>query len=99
GTVRGLHFQHQPDAEIKIIRCIRGKVFDVLVDLRKHSPTLLKWHAVELSPEACNMIYIPEGCAHGFQTLEDNTELLYFHTAAYNKNNEGGLRYNDPKLG
>jgi dTDP-4-dehydrorhamnose 3,5-epimerase len=98
GTLRGLHFQYPPDAEIKMIRCIRGKVFDVLVDLRKTSPTFLKWYSLELSPDANNMIYIPEGCAHGFQTLEDNSELLYFHTAHYNRESEGGIRFDDPRL-
>jgi dTDP-4-dehydrorhamnose 3,5-epimerase len=69
-----------------------------VVDLRRQSPTFLKWQAVELSPEGYNMIYIPEGCAHGFQTLEENSELLYFHTAFYNKESESGVRYDDPML-
>ena len=98
GTVRGIHFQYPPDAEIKIIRCLRGMVFDVLVDLRTDSPTFLKWHAVELSPDSFNMVYIPEGCAHGFQTLEKDSELLYLHTAMYTKGSEGGIRYDDPKI-
>jgi dTDP-4-dehydrorhamnose 3,5-epimerase len=98
GTVRGIHFQYPPDAEIKIIRCLRGKVFDVFVDLRTDSPTFLKWHAVELSPGGYNMIYIPEGCAHGFQTLEEDSELLYLHTAFYTKGTEGGIRYDDPRI-
>ena len=98
GTVRGLHFQFPPHAEIKMIRCVRGKVFDVMVDLRKNSPSFLQWYSVELSPEAANMIYIPEGCGHGFQTLQDNSELLYFHTAQYDRKSEGGIRFNDPKL-
>ena len=98
GTVRGLHFQYAPDAEIKMIRCVRGKVFDVFVDLRSDSPSFLQWHSVELSPEANNMVYIPEGCAHGFQTLEDDSELIYFHTAYYNRKSEGGILFNDPKL-
>jgi dTDP-4-dehydrorhamnose 3,5-epimerase len=98
GTVRGIHFQYPPNAEIKIIRCLRGKVFDILVDLRTGSPTFLKWHAVELSPGAYNMIYIPEGCAHGFQTLETDSELLYFHSAFYTKDGEGGIRYDDPRI-
>jgi dTDP-4-dehydrorhamnose 3,5-epimerase len=98
GTVRGLHFQYAPDAEIKIIRCVRGKVYDVLVDLRSNSSTFLHWYSVELSPQANNMVYIPEGCAHGFQTLEDDSELIYFHTAFYNRASEGGILYNDPKL-
>jgi dTDP-4-dehydrorhamnose 3,5-epimerase len=98
GTVRGLHFQLAPFAEVKMIRCLRGKVYDVMVDLRKESSTFLRWFAVELSPEANNMVHIPEGCAHGFQTMQDNSELLYFHTAHYHKKSEGGIRYNDPTL-
>ncbi len=99
GTVRGLHYQHPPDAEIKMIRCLQGKVYDVILDIRKGSSTFLKWHAVELSPESFNMVYIPEGCAHGFQTLEDSSSLLYFHTAFYNKQNESGVRHDDPAVG
>jgi len=98
GTVRGMHFQYPPYAETKIIRCLRGRVFDVMIDLRTDSPAFLQWHSVELSPEGYNMIYIPEGCAHGFQTLEENSELLYFHTAFYNKDAEGALRYDDPRV-
>jgi dTDP-4-dehydrorhamnose 3,5-epimerase len=99
GSIRGMHFQHPPYAEIKIIRCLRGKAYDVMVDLRAGSPTFLKWHAVELSFDAFNMVYIPEGCAHGFQVLEENCELLYFHTSFYNKATEGGVRYNDDRIG
>lgn len=99
GTLRGLHYQIQPGNEIKIIRCLRGKVFDVIVDLRKNSDTFLKWFGLELSEENMQMIYIPEGFAHGFQTLVDNCELLYLHTAYYSAAYERGLRYNDSKLG
>jgi dTDP-4-dehydrorhamnose 3,5-epimerase len=98
GTLRGMHFQYPPHAEIKMIRCIRGAVYDVIVDLRKDSPTFLHWYSVDLSAEANNMIYIPEGCAHGFQTLENNSELLYFHTAAYHPSSEGAIRFNDPMI-
>jgi dTDP-4-dehydrorhamnose 3,5-epimerase len=98
-TIRGMHFQHAPFAEIKIIRCLKGKVFDVMVDLRRNSVSFLQWHAVELSPDKYNLVYIPEGCAHGFQTLEPDSELLYFHTAAYNRASEGALRYDDPVPG
>jgi dTDP-4-dehydrorhamnose 3,5-epimerase len=98
GAIRGLHFQRAPHAEMKIIRCLSGRVFDVAVDLRKGSLTFLKWVSVELTPTAHQAIIIPEGCAHGFQTLEANCELLYLHTAFYNKAAEGGLRYNDPAL-
>ena len=76
GTIRGLHFQQKPFTEIKLLRCIPGSVFDVIVDLRKDSPTFLKWFGIELSAENKKMLYIPEGFAHGFQTLENNTELI-----------------------
>ena len=98
GAVRGLHFQRSPHAEMKIVRCLKGRVFDVAVDLRTDSPTFLKWVSMELSPTAHRAIIIPEGCAHGFQTLEPDCELLYLHTAFYNKSAEGGLRYDDPLL-
>lgn len=98
GTIRGLHFQYPPKAEIKMITCISGKVFDVLVDLRKESSTYLKWHCVELSSDNNRMIYIPKGFAHGFQTLEDDSELLYFHSEFYSPDYEGGIMYNDKQL-
>ena len=98
GAVRGIHFQHAPHAEMKIVRCIRGRVWDVLVDLRAGSPTFLSWHAEELSPESSRMLVIPEGCAHGFQVLESESELLYLHTAFYTPSSEGALRYDDPRL-
>lgn len=99
GTVRGMHFQNHPWAEIKIVTCLRGRVFDVMVDLRKGSPTFLQWQAVELSPENNRMVYIPEGFAHGFQTLRRNSELMYFHTEFYKPETEGGIRYDDEILG
>jgi len=98
GTVRGMHYQVPPHAEAKLIQCIAGKVFDVILDLRKNSATFLKWISVELSAEACNQVWIPEGCAHGFQTLEDHSTLLYCHTAAYNKDAEAGIRTDDPQI-
>ena len=98
GAVRGMHFQHVPHAEMKMVRCIRGRVWDVLVDLRAGSPTFLGWHAEELSPESSRMLIIPEGCAHGFQVLEPESELLYLHTAFYTPSSEGALRYDDPRL-
>ncbi len=98
GCIRGMHFQKPPFAEIKLIRCIKGKVWDVIVDIRQNSMTFLKWFGVELSAENQKMIYIPKGFAHGFQTLEPNTELIYHHTAFYTPSAEGGLKYNDPKL-
>jgi dTDP-4-dehydrorhamnose 3,5-epimerase len=96
GAIRGMHFQHMPHAEMKLIRCVKGKVWDVAVDLRKDSVTYLQWHAVELSAENCKMIVIPEGCAHGFQVLEPESELLYLHTADYSPESEGGVRFDDP---
>ena len=98
GAVRGMHFQHPPHAEMKMVRCVRGRVWDVLVDLRAGSPTFLHWHAEELSPDASRMLVIPEGCAHGFQVLEADSELLYLHTAFYTPPSEGALRYDDPLL-
>jgi dTDP-4-dehydrorhamnose 3,5-epimerase len=98
GSVRGIHFQYPPFAETKIVVCIKGSVWDIAVDIRKNSPTFLQWHGEILSGEKRNMIYIPEGFAHGFQTLTDDCELLYFHTEFYNKESENGLRYDDPAL-
>jgi dTDP-4-dehydrorhamnose 3,5-epimerase len=98
GAVRGLHFQYPPLQEMKFVRCIRGKIYDVIVDIRKNSATFLKWHAVTLSQDNMNMLCIPEGFAHGFQTLTPECELLYLHTAHYSPDHEGGLCYNDPVL-
>jgi dTDP-4-dehydrorhamnose 3,5-epimerase len=99
GTVRGLHYQVPPLAEAKLVRCLRGRVFDVAVDLRPRSPTFLAWHAVQLSPEAGNAVFIPEGCAHGFQALTDDVQLLYLHTTPWSQAHERGLRHDDPRLG
>jgi dTDP-4-dehydrorhamnose 3,5-epimerase len=98
GAVRGLHYQYPPHAEMKFVRCLRGRVWDVVVDLRRDSPSFLHWHAEELSPERATMLVIPEGCAHGFQVLERDSELLYLHTAHYEKVAEGGLRHDEPRL-
>jgi dTDP-4-dehydrorhamnose 3,5-epimerase len=98
GTLRGMHFQNPPHAEIKIVQCIKGKVFDAIVDLRRNSETFLKWAGVELSEENRNMIYIPEGFAHGFQTLEDNSELIYFHTEFYTPESEDAICFSDPLI-
>lgn len=98
GTVRGLHFQIPPFQEIKLIRCIKGAVMDVIVDLRKDSKTFLQHVMLELSEENKTMIYVPEGFAHGFQSLKDESELVYHHTEFYVPNAEGGIRYNDPAL-
>ncbi len=99
GSVRGLHFQRPPHAEMKLVRCLRGRVWDVAVDLRPDSPTFLYWHAEELTPANTRMMVIPEGFAHGFQVMEPESELLYLHTAFYAPDAEGGLRHDDPRLG
>ncbi|HEY6941808.1 dTDP-4-dehydrorhamnose 3,5-epimerase family protein [Dokdonella sp.] len=99
GTVRGLHFQHAPHTESKLIRCLRGRVFDVAVDLRTRSPTFLRWHAVELDADVEREVFIPDGFAHGFQALTDDVELLYLHTAAWYPSAEGRVRPDDPALG
>jgi dTDP-4-dehydrorhamnose 3,5-epimerase len=98
GTVRGMHFQKPPHAEMKIVRCLKGAVLDVAVDLRENSPTFLKWHAEILSAENMKALVVPEGFAHGFQALENNIELLYLATMFYSKNDEGTVRYDDPKV-
>jgi dTDP-4-dehydrorhamnose 3,5-epimerase len=99
GAVRGLHFQHAPHTEMKLVRCLKGKVWDVAVDLRPHSPSYKHWHALELSPQNAHMMMIPEGFAHGFQVLEAGSELLYLHTSFYKPEAEGGVRHDDPELG
>lgn len=99
GTVRGMHFQRPPASEAKLIRCVRGRVHDVAVDLRVGSPTFLQWHAVELDAEQPREVFIPEGFAHGFQALADDAQLLYLHTAPWTPDCEGGLRPDDPRLG
>jgi dTDP-4-dehydrorhamnose 3,5-epimerase len=98
GAIRGLHFQRAPQAEMKLVRCLRGRVWDVAVDLRRGSDTFLQWTAVELSAENGDMIVIPEGFAHGFQALTEDCELLYLHTAAYTPSVEGGIRYDEPRI-
>ncbi|MDV0443850.1 dTDP-4-dehydrorhamnose 3,5-epimerase [Methanorbis rubei] len=99
GTVRGMHYQLPPMAEMKLIRCTGGRIFDVAVDLRKNSPTYLHWHGEELSGESMKMFVIPEGFAHGFQALTDNIEMIYLHTEFYSQELERGVRYNDPAIG
>jgi len=98
GTVRGLHFQHAPALEAKLVRCIAGRVFDVVVDLRADSPSFLRWHGVVLDGSQERQIFIPEGCAHGFQTLSDDVQMLYQHSAPYSPEHEAGLRHDDPAL-
>ncbi len=99
GTIRGMHFQHPPHAEAKLVSCLRGAIWDVAVDLRAGSPTFLHWHAEELSAENRRSLLIPEGFAHGFQTLTDDCELLYLHSQAYAPDAEGGLNAGDPMIG
>lgn len=99
GAIRGLHFQYSPHSEIKMVRCLKGRVWDIALDLRKGSPTFLQWHALELSPENALLFIIPQGCAHGFQVLEPDSELLYLHTTSYMASAEGGVRFDDPTLG
>ena len=96
GTVRGLHYQVPPHAETKVVQCIRGRVWDVAVDLRRQSETFLQWHAVELSDTNQQVIVVPPGFAHGFQALEDDSELLYFHSHEYVPEAEAGIAHNDP---
>ena len=98
GAVRGLHLQAPPHSEAKLVRCLRGRVWDVAVDLRPGSPTCGQWHAVELSPGAANALLIPEGCAHGFQVLEPGSELLYLHSGAWVPEAETGVCWEDPQL-
>lgn len=98
GAIRGLHYQLPPTCETKIIRCIHGAVFDVMVDIRANSPTYLQWFGVELTEENMRMAFIPDGLAHGFQTLAENSELLYHHSAFYSIEHERGLRFDDPLL-
>ena len=99
GSIRGMHFQTKPKAETKLIHCINGEVFDVIIDLRKSSNTFLQWHSVKLSSHLNNMVIIPDGCAHGFQVLSENSRLIYFHTEFYSPEYESGIRYDDPLIG
>lgn len=99
GTLRGLHYQRKPFAEARAIRCISGAVFDVAVDMRKSSPTYLQWIGHELSAENHRSLYIPQGFAHGYQTLTSDTELLYSVSEFYSPDAEVGIRYDDPALG
>jgi dTDP-4-dehydrorhamnose 3,5-epimerase len=98
GTLRGMHFQAPPHLEVKTVRCTRGAIFDVMVDLREGSPTYGQWHGEELSAENHLMLYIPKGFAHGFQTLVDNTEVDYEITPAYILGAGAGFRFDDPAL-
>lgn len=99
GVLRGLHYQTKPKMQAKLVRCIRGKIFDVAVDIRKNSKTFGKWLGVILSEENKNMLYIPEGFAHGFLTLSDTAELLYKASGEYSPQNDRGILWNDPTIG
>lgn len=98
GAIRGLHFQNPPHAEAKLVSCLQGEIFDVAVDLRRGSPTFLQWHGVILSAQNRRSLLIPEGFAHGFQTLTEDCELIYLHTAYYHPEAEGALNVTDPRL-
>jgi len=99
GTLRGMHYQVGPHGEVKLVRCTSGAIYDVIVDLRAESPTFRQWIAVELTAENHRMLYIPERFAHGFQTISDNTEVIYHHSVYYSPENERGLRFDDSILG
>jgi dTDP-4-dehydrorhamnose 3,5-epimerase len=99
GTLRGMHFQEEPALEAKLIRCARGVLFDVVVDLRPGSPTRFKWCGVELRADDGELLYVPEGCAHGYQTLADDTELYYLTSQYFTPGAARGVRYNDPAFG
>lgn len=98
GTIRGLHLQASPHSEAKLVRCLKGRVWDVAVDLRFDSSSFGQWQAVELTPELGNALFIPEGCAHGFQVLESGSELIYLHSGAWVPEAETGVRWDDPFL-
>ena len=98
GAIRGFHFQYFPHQEDKFIKCVEGKIFDVMVDVRLGSATFGQWHAVVLESNKNNMVYLPKGFAHGYQTLEPNCQILYFHTQFYAPRSEGGYRYDSPQL-
>ena len=98
GVIRGMHYQNQPYTEAKIITCIQGEIFDVVVDLRKDSPTFLEWHSEILSANNQTSLFIPEGFAHGFQTLSDECNLIYMHSSIFSSDSEGAFNALDPKL-
>ena len=99
GTVRGMHFQEKPHEEAKLVRCTRGAMYDVAVDLRPGSPSRYRWQAVELTADNHRMLYIPEGLAHGYQTLADDTEIFYQMSESYHPESARGLRWDDPRVG
>jgi dTDP-4-dehydrorhamnose 3,5-epimerase len=99
GTLRGMHFQNEPKPEVKLVRCIRGSIYDVVIDLRRDSPTYCKWLGLDLTADNGCALYIPAGIAHGFQTLEDNTDLYYHMGEFYEPTLARGARWNDPAFG
>jgi dTDP-4-dehydrorhamnose 3,5-epimerase len=99
GTIRGMHYQAAPFEEAKTVRVIRGSIFDVAIDLRPDSPTFRQWTGATLSADNRQVMYLPPGCAHGYQTLEDDTEVFYFVSAAYSPPHQRGVRWNDPVFG
>jgi len=99
GTIRGLHYQLPPHEEIKVVRCVKGAIFDVIVDIRESSLTYRQWYGTELSDENGRMLYVPAGFAHGFQTLSDDAAVFYLMSAYYQKGMDAGLPWNDPRMG
>jgi dTDP-4-dehydrorhamnose 3,5-epimerase len=99
GTLRGMHFQQQPHEEAKLVRCTRGAIYDVAVDMRPGSPSRYQWLAVELTPDNRRMLYLPEGFAHGYQALADETEIFYQISESYHPESARGLRWDDPRVG
>jgi dTDP-4-dehydrorhamnose 3,5-epimerase len=99
GTLRGMHYQVAPFEEVKLVRCSRGAIFDVIIDLRRGSPAFKKHFAVRLDEQSGTMVYVPAGCAHGFQTLEDETEVFYQMSQVYSAEHGRGVRWNDPAFG
>jgi dTDP-4-dehydrorhamnose 3,5-epimerase len=99
GTLRGLHYQLPPHEEVKIVRCTRGRVFDVVLDIRRDSPTFRQWFGIELDPDNGSMLYVPKGCATGYLTLEDNSEIYYHTSESYAPSAATGVRYDDPMFG
>jgi dTDP-4-dehydrorhamnose 3,5-epimerase len=96
GTLRGMHYQKEPFQEVKLVRCVRGRIYDVIIDLRPGSPTFCQWIGLELSQDNDRMLYVPENFAHGFQTLTDNSEVNYLVSEFYTPEAEKGIRFNDP---
>lgn len=99
GTLRGLHYQAAPKGEAKLVKCLKGAIFDVIVDMRETSESFMQWFGIELTAQNRSMLYVPKGCAHGFMTLEDQTEVMYPVSAPYAGDHERGLRWNDPAFG